>query len=33
MIERFINVLGIKPNKHLNDKIFKELISFAAIVA
>lgn len=31
MIKRFISVSGIKPDKRLNDKLFNELIAFAAI--
>lgn len=33
LMQRFIRVSGIKPNKRLNDKLFKELIVFAAIAA
>ncbi len=33
MLERFICVSGIKPNKALNDKLVKELIEFAAVAA
>jgi len=33
LLQRFICVSGIKPNKRLNDKFFKELIEFAAIAA
>lgn len=33
LLQRFICVSGIKPNKKLNDKLFKELIEFAAIAA
>lgn len=33
LMKRFIRVSGIKPNKRLNDKLFKELIAFAAIAA
>ena len=31
LLERFICVSGIKPNKRLNDKLFKELVEFAAM--
>ncbi len=30
MLKRFICVSGIKPNMHLIDKLFKELILFTA---
>ncbi|HPD85790.1 MAG TPA: transposase [Proteiniphilum sp.] len=33
LLERFICVSGIKPNRRLNDKLVKELIEFAAIAA
>ena len=33
LLQRFICVSGIKPNKRLNDKLFKELVEFAAIAA
>lgn len=33
LIKRFILVLGIKPNKEINRKLWKEAISFAAITA
>lgn len=33
LLQRFICVSGIRPNKRLNDKLFKELIEFAAIAA
>ena len=33
LLERFIAVSGIKPNRNLNDRLFKELIEFAAIAA
>jgi len=33
LLERFIRVSGIKPNKRLNDKLVKELVEFAAIAA
>ena len=33
MLERFICVSGIKPNRRLNDKLVKELIEFAASAA
>ena len=33
LLQRFICVSGIKPNKRLNDKLFKELIEFATIAA
>ena len=33
LLERFINVSGIRPNRNLNDKLFKELVEFAAIAA
>jgi hypothetical protein len=33
LLERFICVSGIKPNRRLNDKLVKELIEFAASAA
>jgi len=33
LLQRFICVSGIKPNKRLNDKLFKELVEFDAIAA
>jgi hypothetical protein len=33
MLDRFIRVSGIRPNRRLNDKLVKELIEFAAIAA
>ncbi len=33
MLQRFIRVSGIRPNKILNDKLIKELIEFAAVAA
>ena len=33
LLERFICVSGIKPNRRLNDKLVKELVEFAAIAA
>ncbi|MBS5411613.1 hypothetical protein K0G22_01230 [Bacteroides thetaiotaomicron] len=33
LIKRFILVLGIKPNKEINRRLWKEAISFAAITA
>jgi len=33
LLEQFIYVSGIKPNKRLNDKLFKELVEFAAMAA
>lgn len=33
LLEKFIAVSGIRPNRKLNDKLFKELIEFAAIAA
>jgi Transposase DDE domain. len=33
LLERFICVSGIKPNRRLNEKLVKELIEFAAIAA
>ena len=33
LLERFISVSGIKPNRRLNDKLVKEVVEFAAIVA
>ena len=33
LLQRFICVSGIRPNKRLNDNLFKELIEFAAIAA
>ncbi|WP_352422200.1 transposase, partial [Proteiniphilum sp.] len=33
LLERFICVSGIRPNRRLNDKLVKELIEFAAIAA
>ncbi|WP_321436018.1 transposase [uncultured Bacteroides sp.] len=33
LLQRFICASGIRPNKRLNDKLFKELIEFAAIAA
>jgi len=33
LLERFICVSGIKPNRRLNDKLIKELVEFAAIAA
>ena len=33
LLKRFIAVSGIRPNKRLNAKLFKELIEFAAIAA
>ena len=33
LLERFIRVSGIRPNRRLNDKLVKELIEFAAIAA
>lgn len=33
LLERFIAVSGIRPNKRLNAKLFKELIEFATIAA
>ncbi|MDR2408638.1 MAG: hypothetical protein LBE13_11085 [Bacteroidales bacterium] len=31
LLERFIHVFGIRPNRRLNDKLVKELIEFEAI--
>ena len=33
LLERFISVSGIKPNRRLNDKLVKEFVEFAAIAA
>ena len=33
LLDRFIRVSGIRPNRRLNDKLVKELIEFAAIAA
>lgn len=33
LLERFICVSGIKPNRRLNDKLVKELVNFAAVEA
>ncbi len=33
LLERFISVSGIKPNRRLNDKLVKEVVEFAAIAA
>ena len=33
LLERFIVVSGIKPNRNLNGRLFKELVEFAAIAA
>ncbi len=33
LLERFICVSGLKPNRRLNDKLVKELVEFAAIAA
>lgn len=33
LLERFIVVSGIRPNRNLNDRLFKELVEFAAIAA
>ncbi len=33
LLERFIRVSGIRPNRRLNDKLVKELVEFAAIAA
>ena len=33
LLERFIAVSGIRPNRNLNDRLFKELVEFAAIAA
>ena len=33
LLDRFICMSGIKPNMRLNDKLFKELVEFAAIAA
>jgi hypothetical protein len=33
LLERFICVSGIKPDRRLNDKLVKELVEFAAIAA
>jgi len=33
LLERFICVFGIKPNRRLNDKLVKELVEFTAIAA
>jgi hypothetical protein len=33
LLERFICVSGIKPNRRLNDKLVKELVEFAASAA
>ncbi|WP_321424373.1 hypothetical protein [uncultured Bacteroides sp.] len=33
LLQSFICVSGIRPNKRLNHKLFKELIEFAAIAA
>lgn len=33
LLERFICVSGIKPNKRLNERLVKELVQFAAIAA
>jgi hypothetical protein len=33
LLERFIAVSGIRPNRNLNDRLFKELIEFAVIAA
>ena len=33
LLQIFICVSGIRPNKRLNDKLFKKLIEFAAIAA
>ena len=33
LLERFICVSGIKPNKRLNERLVRELIEFAAVAA
>lgn len=33
LLERFIDVSGIRPNRNFNDRLFKELIKFAVIAA
>jgi hypothetical protein len=33
LLELFIRVSGMRPNRRLNDKLVKELIEFAAIAA
>ncbi|BEG99592.1 hypothetical protein [Bacteroides sedimenti] len=33
LLQIFIALSGIRPNKNLNDKLVKELIEFAAIAA
>ena len=33
LLERFVCVSSIKPNERLNDKLFKELVEFAAMAA